>query len=92
VKLEESHVKQGRWRDQNIFVKTVDGYLDLGFKRRKFSAAYATYAAYPDACMVFGFAVPWGEHEGLAKQVRDRWVAEGVAMIEPLTELRPYRK
>jgi len=92
VKLEESHVKQARWREQNVFVKTVDGYLDLGFKRRKFSAAYATYAAYPDACMVFGFAVPWGEHEALAKQVRDRWVAEGVPKIEPLTDLRPYRK
>jgi hypothetical protein len=92
VTMGEMHVKEGTWHDKNIYVKTVDGYFDMGLQRRKFSAAYAAYPAYPDACMVFGFAVPWRDHDQLAKQVRDRWVAEGVSQIEPLTETRPYRK
>jgi hypothetical protein len=92
VMLTDPHVKEAKWREKNVYVKTIDGYLDMGLKRRNFSAAYVAYPAYPDACMVFGFAVPWGEHEALAKQVRDRWVAEGVPLIEPLTDVRPYRK
>ena len=92
VKLGEFQTVEQEWRDHEILVKTVDGHVDFGFKRRHFSAAYAAYPAYPNACIVFGMAVPWDDHEQLAKKVRDRWVAEAVPLLRPLTETRPYRK
>ncbi|HVU04834.1 MAG TPA: hypothetical protein VHE30_23950 [Polyangiaceae bacterium] len=92
IKLGEQRMSEARWRGTTVRVMSVDGYLDWGLERRKFSAAYAVYPAYEDACLVFGFAVPWGEHEDLAKQVRDRWAKEGVPRLVPLTKTRPYRK
>jgi hypothetical protein len=92
IKLADQQMMQSRWHDTPIFVISTDGYLDFGLERRRFSAAYAAYPAYSDACLVFGFAVPWREHEALAKQTRDRWIKEGVPRIEPLTKTRPYRK
>jgi hypothetical protein len=92
IKLASQHVTEGRWNGMPIYVMSTDGYLDFGLERRHFSAAYAAYPAYSDACLVFGFAVPWREHEDLAKQVRDRWVKEGVPRVQLLTKTRPYRK
>jgi hypothetical protein len=99
VKLVPGEVQEIEWQDKRlpspgtpIAVKSVDGYVDFGLERRRFSAAYAAYAAYPDACLIFGMAVPWGKHEALAKQVRDRWVREAVPKLRPLTPTRPYRK
>jgi hypothetical protein len=92
VKLTPARVGERTWRGQDILVTVVDGHVDFGLKRRQFSAAYAAYAVYPHACLVFGMAVPWGEHADLARRVRDRWVEEGVSRLEPLTETRPYRK
>lgn len=91
IKLGDQHMTEVEWRRQNVRVLSVDGYLDFGLERRHFSAAYATYPAYSDACLVFGFAVPWGKHEELAKQVRDRWVKEGVPRLSPITKTRPFR-
>jgi hypothetical protein len=92
VKLGRTEATEKSWRDHPIQVKRVDGYVDFGLKRRRFSAAYAAYPAYPDACLVFGVAVPWGEHADLARKVRDRWVEEAVHRIRPLTPTRPHRK
>lgn len=92
VKIGEMAQTQQKWRGHDIAVKTLDGYVDFGLKRRRFSAAYAAYPAYPDACIVFGVAVPWGEHEDLARRVRDRWVVEGVPRLRPLTKTGPHRK
>lgn len=91
VKFSDIQMTTAKWRNQPIAVKSVDGYLDVGFERRKFSAAYAAYPAYPDACLVFGMAVPWEKHADLAKSVRDRWVKEAVPRVVPLTPTRPYR-
>jgi hypothetical protein len=92
VKLQGAHVDQTSWHDETVWVESMDGYVDFGLERHEFSAAYAAYPAYPDACLVFGIAVPWRKHPELAKQVRDRWVKEGVRGIAPLTKTRPYRK
>lgn len=80
------------WRDDGVKVKSVDGHVDTAFSRRRFSAAWAAYAAYPDACLVYAMAVPWDTQPGLAKKVRDRWVAEAFDKMNPLTKTRPYRK
>lgn len=80
------------WRGTSVPVRTADAAVDFGLGRRKFSAAWAAYPAYPDACMVFAFAVPWRKHPQLAKQVLEHWMVEAVPRLKPLTETRPYRK
>ena len=81
-----------RWRRQPLQVNYVDGHVDVGLDRHEFSVAWAAYAAYPDACLIYAVAVPWFDHGELARRVRDRWVAEGFQHMRPLTETRPYRK
>ena len=92
VKLGPVGVRESAWRSEKILVQFVDGWVDTGFSRKEFSAAWAAYPAYPDACLVYAMAVPWREQPDLAKQVRDRWVAEGFQRMNPLTEVRPERK
>jgi len=92
VKVDETQYSEVRWRDHDITVKSMDGYVDFGLERRRFSAAYAAYDAYSDACLGFGVAVPWRDQKELAQKVRDRWVHEGVALLNPLTPKRPYRQ
>ena len=92
VDLGKIGIRQSRWRDHPITVKKVDGKVDSGFQRHKFSAAWAAYPAYPNACLVYAVAVPWRDHGALAKKVRDRYVEEGFSQMRPLTETRPYRK
>lgn len=81
-----------RWRDQDIPVRLADARFDYLFERHDVSAAWASYPAYPDACLVFGVVVPWDGHPELARQVRDRWVNEGVARLRPRTKMRPVRQ
>jgi hypothetical protein len=81
-----------RWRNLPLQVNYVDGHVDIGFKRHHFSVAWAAYAAYPDACLIYAVAVPWFDQGALARQVRDRWVQEGFQHMKPLTETRPFRK
>ncbi len=92
VQLEPFAEHQGTWRDQAITIRTVDGYVDTAFSRRHFSAAWAGYAVYSGACLVYAVAVPWRTQAALAKQLRDRWVREGFDKIHPLTEEAPTRK
>jgi hypothetical protein len=92
VKFSDTRFTQSTWRGHRIMVKSMDGYVDLGFDRKRFSAAYAAYDAYPNACLVFGVAIPWRDQKELAQKVRDRWIKEGVPRIAPLTPTRPYRK
>jgi hypothetical protein len=92
VKLGPGGVREGQWRDQKILIQFVDGWVDTAFSRREYSAAWAAYPAYPDACLIYAMAAAWREQPELAKKVRDRWVAEGFSGINPLTPTRPSRK
>jgi hypothetical protein len=92
VQFGEFSSKFVRWRQRQLQVNYVDGHVDVGLTRHQFSLAWGAYAAYPDACLIYAVAVPWGDHEDLARQVRDRWVQEGFGHMTPLTETRPYRQ
>lgn len=92
VKLGPIRSTEVQWRKQPIPVRMADAFVDFGFGRNKFSAAWAAYPAYPKACLVFALAVPWREQRQLALQVRERWIREAVPKLKPLTESRPYRK
>jgi hypothetical protein len=91
VKFGPFNVEHQRWHDQRLDIHTVDGSLALGFSTTSFSAAWAAYPAYPDACLIFAIAVPWRDHPELAKQVRDRWVKEGFVQMAPQTPQRAVR-
>lgn len=85
-------VRESKWRDQPLTIKFVDGHADVGFSRRSFSAAWAAYPAYPDACLVFAVAVPWREQPEAARRVRDRFLTEAFERVRPLTPSAPVRK
>lgn len=92
VKLGEIRTRETKWREHAIEVKMVDGYVDTAFRRRSFSAAWAAYPAYSDACLVYAIAVPWDGQDELAKKVRDRYANEAFEQMLPLTATRPLRK
>jgi hypothetical protein len=79
------------WNGQRIVVHWVDGHVDTLLSRRRFSAAWAAYPAYAEACVVYGVAAQWHEQPELARRVRDRFVGEGFSKLIPLTETTPYR-
>jgi hypothetical protein len=84
-------VKHARYRDRPRVALTMDGSVLLGFSRPEFSAAWTAYTVYPGACLISTVAVPWRKHPDLARAVRDRFVSEGFAQLEPKTETAPYR-
>jgi hypothetical protein len=92
VKFGPFSQKLSRWRDQTLVIQSVDGRVNWGFAAIEFSAAWAAYPAYPDACLVYAVALPWRGHADLARAVRDRWVTEGFVFMNPLTEQVPYRR
>jgi len=91
VKLQPFRVKIARWRDQPLVIQSVDGWVSWGIGSADFSAAWTAYPAYKDACLIYGVAVPWRDHEALAKKVRDRFVEEGLVNFQALTPEKPYR-
>ena len=92
VRLEPGGMKRDKWRDHPILIKWIDGHVDLGFRRRSFSAAWTAYPAYPGTCLIYAVGIPWDGHEALARKVRDRWVAEAFKLMTPLTSEKPVRK
>jgi hypothetical protein len=92
VKLGPIRTKESSWRSKPLVIHSLDGAFLIGLSRKDFSAAWAAYPAYPHACLIYGMAVPWSEHEPLAKRVRDRWIEQGFVGLSPFTPERPYRK
>lgn len=64
-----------------IAVELLTGRLDSLLGRNDYMGAVAAYQSFPGTCLVEGFAVVATHHPGLAKQIRDRWVAEGAAQL-----------
>jgi hypothetical protein len=91
VKLSPFQTKVVRWREQPLVIQTVDGWVSWGIGSADFSAAWAAYPAYKDGCLIYGVAIPWREQPELAKQVRDRWVAEGFVSLNALTVEKAFR-
>jgi hypothetical protein len=92
VKLQPIETRTSKWRGQRLYIHFVDGHADYGFSRKKFSAAWAAYPAYPDACLIYAIGVPWRDHADEAKKLRDRFLTEAFERVNPLTQTRPERK
>lgn len=91
-KLDAIGERVSKWRDKPLLIHFVDGYADVGFSRREFSAAWAAYPAYPDACLIYAVAVPWRDHPAEARKVRDRFLTEAFERVNPITPTRAVRK
>jgi hypothetical protein len=81
-----------KWRKEPLEIHAVDGHLNFAFTSADFSAAWAAYPAYPNACLIYAVAVPWREHRDLAQKLRDRFVNEGFPMMTPRTAERPVER
>ncbi len=91
ARYREVRGKTLRWKKKPLLVHSTDGSLDFFFRHYEFSAAWAAYPAYRDACLVYAVVVQWEGYPELARKVRDRWVDEAFVAIKPLTRTRPYR-
>jgi hypothetical protein len=91
VRLEPIERTTTDWKGQQVVVHRVDGHVDTLLSRRRFSAAWAAYPAYPDACLVYGVAAQWFDQPELARRVRDRFVQEGFSTLLTLTDAKPHR-
>lgn len=91
VRFEPFRTKLARWRDQPLVIQSMDGWVSWGLSSTEFSAAWAAYPAYKDACLIYAIAVAWRDSKDLAQKVRDRYVAEGFPSLEALTEEKAYR-
>jgi hypothetical protein len=92
VDFDPFQAHHSKFRERPLIALTVDGEVSLGLSRPQFSAAWAAYAVYPRACLILSMAAPWRSAPELAQRVRDRFVAEGFALLDARTETRPYRK
>ena len=92
VDFDPFHPHHSKFRAKSLVTLDVDGKLSLGFSRPEFSAAWAAYPLYPKTCLISAVAVPWRTNHDLAQKVRDRFVSEGFAQLQPLTEEPPHRK
>jgi hypothetical protein len=81
-----------KWRKKEVPVRFADAHFEYLFEEHDVSAAWASYPAYPDACLIFGIVVSWNGHPELARQVRDRWIREGVPKLRPRSKTRPVRR
>src|SRR5262245_57018221 len=77
VRFEPFQTTLARWRDQPLVIQAMDGWVSWGISSTEFSAAWAAYPAYKDACLIYAVAVAWRDSKDLAQKVRDRYVAEG---------------
>jgi len=77
VQFGEFVPKLSKWHGETLEIRSVDGHVNFGFTSADFSAAWAAYPAYPNACLIYAIAVPWRDSGDLAKKLRDRWVNEG---------------
>ena len=91
VRFEPFQVTLAKWRDQTLVIQSMDGWVSWGISSTEFSAAWAAYPAYKDACLIYAVAVAWRDSKELAQKVRDRYVAEGFEKLEALTEEKAYR-
>jgi hypothetical protein len=92
VRFEPFRTKLARWRDQTLVIQSMDGFVSWGISSTEFSAAWAAYPAYKDACIIYAVAVAWRDSKELAQKVRDRYVEEGFANLQALTEEKAFRR
>lgn len=82
VDLGSATVSRARWRDREVVIRSVDARINTLFAKKDYRAAYAGYVMWPQACTIFGIAVPVRDSPELAAAVRDRYLKEGFVRME----------
>lgn len=88
VQLEHDPPAAVPWNGKILDIDSLVASTATLGAREQYVAAYATYPAWPGACLVLGVAVPSRDELERAKAVRDRFVAEvlptvKVSKVEP---------
>jgi hypothetical protein len=91
VHIEPIDAKTAQWDQRPVLVHETEGRVTFLFSRYEFSAAWTAYPAYDHGCLVYATVVLWDGQPELARRVLDRFVAEGVAQVRPLTTSVPSR-
>lgn len=91
VHIEPIGTKTAQWDQRPVLVHETEGRVTFLFSRYEFSAAWTAYPAYDHGCLVYATVVLWDGQPELARRVLDRFVAEGVAQVRPLTTSVPSR-
>lgn len=91
VRIEPIGAKIAQWDKRPVLVHETEGRVTFLFSRYEFSAAWTAYPAYDHGCLVYATVVLWDGQPELARRVLDRFVAEGVAQVRPLTTSVPSR-
>lgn len=73
----------------SVVIKSVDAEVSALFSKKTYAAAYAAYNVWPKTCTIFGIAVPMRGNDALARQVRDRYVADGFWRMERRLQQTP---
>lgn len=61
-----------------VSIELLSGRLDSMFGHNDYLGAVIAYQSFPGTCLIEGFAVVATHHPALAKQIRERWIAQGV--------------
>ncbi len=92
VKLSAIEETSVVWEGQKVIVHAVDGTFPYAFQRIDFSAAWAAYPAYDQACLVVGVGFQHGDHPELARLARDRFILDALPRVEARTKTKAVRK
>jgi hypothetical protein len=91
VHIEPVAQSASRWDERPVLVHKTEGRVSFLFSRYEFSAAWTAYPAYDHGCLVYATIVLWDGQPELARKLLDRFVAEGVGQVRPLTSALPAR-
>lgn len=88
VQLERDPPRAIPWEGKIVDIESLVATTATLGDRDQYAVGYATYPAWPGACLVLGVAVPARDELERAKAVRDRVIAESlptlkVAKVEP---------
>jgi hypothetical protein len=82
VQLEHDPMVTVTWNGKNLAIDSLVASTATLGSREQYVAAYATYPAWPGACLVMGVAVPSRDELERAKAVRDRFVSEVLPTVK----------
>lgn len=89
VRIGDIRAEAGVWDEKPVVTHRTEGRAPFLVVNYDFSVAWTAYPAYEHGCLVYATVVLWEGHPELARKVLDRFVAEGVAQVRPLTPSLP---
>jgi hypothetical protein len=89
VELERQPPRAENWRGGIVDTLSVDAKTATLIDHDSYAAAFATYPAWPGACLVVGVAVPARDDLERARAVRDRFVESVLGTVDVRAKEEP---